>query len=365
MNKTTGRFKVFFAATFLFCLLLTGCQSSTPGTPSLPFVRTIPVRLYNQTGRDITASIVSTKTTTTDWGDTYETANPLITGYTLAAGGEQEVTLAASVIREPIYIYIKDSTGSHWFFNIQSVPTPGDYVNLLLRMDGDRLVADADWGDGNAQTIQTVSGSYQLYNEFSRWYYWDMVTYEEFQNEGFWFNLPGANDAKWARVFGSADAAYGYSSKDEAAAHMVRVSFPVWKMNGTKKVSSTATIWINSALADEVVQIFTEIYNDPEQFPINSVGGYSWRGDSSSSEHNPGCAIDINANENYQIRYGNVVVGSFWDPSQSVYSIPEDGSVVRIFEAHGWSWGGDAWSGYTTPSTTGNHDYMHFSYFGT
>lgn len=362
MNKTTGRIKVFFTAAFLFCLLLTGCQSSTP---SIPFVRNIPVRLYNQSGRGITASIMATSTTTTDQGYVYQSASSILVGYTLGAGGSQELTLPASAIRQPVYIYIKDSTGSHWFFNIQNVPTPGDYVNLLIRMNGDQLVADVDWGDGSSQTIFPVTGSINLYNEFSRWYSWDMVTYEEFQNEGFWYNLPGSNDAKWARVFGSADAPYGYSSQDEASAHMVRVTFPVWKMNGIRKVSSTASIWINSALADEVVQIFTEIYNDPEQFPINSVGGYSWRGDTSSSEHNPGCAIDINPNENYQIRYGNVVVGSFWNPSQSVYSIPENGSVVRIFEAHGWSWGGDAWAGYTTPSTSGNHDYMHFSYFGT
>lgn len=113
-------------------------------------------------------------------------------------------------------------------------------------------------------------------------------------------------------------------------AHMVRITFPVWKLSGNRKVASTASIWIHSALADEVVQIFTEIFNDPEQFPIHSVGGYSWRGNNSSSEHNPGLAIDINPNENYQIRYGNVVVGSFWDPASSPYSIPEDGSVVRI-----------------------------------
>jgi hypothetical protein len=37
--------------------------------------------------------------------------------------------------------------------------------------------------------------------------------------------------------------------------------------------------------------------------------------------------------------------------------------VVRIFAAHGWSWGGNAWAKDADPST-GYHDYMHFSYMG-
>ena len=57
------------------------------------------------------------------------------------------------------------------------------------------------------------------------------------------------------------------------------------------------------------------------------------------------------------------MVGSFWRPGENPYSIPEDGSVVRIFAEHGWSWGGDAWA-WDSDQTTGYHDYMHFSYMG-
>ena len=355
MNKT-GRLNLFFAAAFLFCLLLTGCE---------PGGKKIPVRLSNPSGRDVTAFIATSETQTSDWGYTYEEDRTFVEGYFAATGSEQEISLSPSQLHSPLYLYLKDSTGAHWFYSIESLPTLGEYVNIQLRMDGDRMLVDADWGSGSPQTLTPVTDSWAEYREYSRWYSLDALTYEEIQNESFWYHLPGSNDAKWAHIFGSPDADYGYASQEEAAAHMVRVSFPVWKLSNGRKVSSTASISINAALADEVVQIFTEIFNDPEQFPINSVGGYSWRGNSSSSEHNPGLAIDINPNENYQIRYGNVVVGSFWDPASSPYSIPEDGSVVRIFEAHGWSWGGDAWAGYTTPSTSGNHDYMHFSYFGT
>ena len=264
-----------------------------------------------------------------------------------------------------MYIYLKDNTaGQHNFFTSIEVPSEiGEYVSLTLRLEGEQLVLDVDWGNGNVVTLRPVTDADSKYNEFCRWYNWKAVTYNEVSGDNFWLTMLGYNEAKWIHVYG--DSQSGYGSKSEASSHMVKITFPIWKLSGSKKVSSTASIWINSAVADDVVAIFTEIYNDPEQFPINSVGGYSWRGDTSTSQHNPGLAIDINPNENYQIRYGKVVTGSFWDPAQSVYSISETSSVVRIFRAHGWDWGGDAWAGYTTPSTTGNHDYMHFSYFGT
>ena len=119
----------------------------------------------------------------------------------------------------------------------------------------------------------------------------------------------------------------------------------------------------DAALAEDVKEIFTGIYNDPERFPIHDVGGYTWRGDSATGEHNCGTAIDINANENYQIRDGQVLAGSCWEPGSNAYSISPDSSVVRIFAEHGWSWGGDAWA-YSSDDSEGYHDYMHFSYMG-
>ena len=129
------------------------------------------------------------------------------------------------------------------------------------------------------------------------------------------------------------------------------------------RVSSTLTLSVHAALAEDVKEIFAEIYNDPEHFPIHDVGGYAWRGDSATGEHNCGTAIDINANENYQIRDGQVLAGSCWEPGSNAYSISPDSSVVRIFAEHGWSWGGDAWA-YSSDDSEGYHDYMHFSYMG-
>ncbi|UQT49704.1 hypothetical protein M5E87_08385 [Flavonifractor plautii] len=102
---------------------------------------------------------------------------------------------------------------------------------------------------------------------------------------------------------------------------MTTVTVPVWQLSGGEKVSSTLTLSVHAALAEDVKEIFTGIYNDPERFPIHDVGGYTWRGDSATGEHNCGTAIDINANENYQIRDGQVLAGSCWEPGSNAYSI--------------------------------------------
>ena len=349
--------RVLLASALLFlCVFLSSCKATT---------KTIPLHLSNQTGRDITAHITSIEYDDSSFSSRYYGVPTLpLNGYSIAAGTESEVSVPVKALHSPLYIYLSDNTGGRYFYTNIEVPSLGASIRLTLRMENDQLILDVDWGNGTVQTLRPVTDAKEQYEQFSHWYGWNVVTYEEFKNENFWLLLPGYNDAKWEHVYGSLDSD-GYASQNEASSHMVRVSFPIWKLSNGQKVSSTASLWINAAVADEVVRIFTEIYNDPEQFPINSVGGYSWRGDGSSSQHNPGLAIDINPTENYQIRYGSVVVGSFWDPSASPYSIPEDGSVVRIFAAHGWEWGGNAWAGFTSPSTKGNHDYMHFSYFGT
>ena len=58
-----------------------------------------------------------------------------------------------------------------------------------------------------------------------------------------------------------------------------------------------------------------------------------------------------------------MLAGSCWAPGSNPYSISPNGSVVRIFAEHGWSWGGDAWA-YDSDASQGYHDYMHFSYMG-
>lgn len=168
----------------------------------------------------------------------------------------------------------------------------------------------------------------------------------------------GDNAAKRIRLYGTADQSR-YSSEAEALAAMTEVTVPVWKLDRETgvKTPGVCTFTVNAAVAADMTAIFTEIFNDPEQFPIHEIGGYDWRGDSATGEHNCGTAVDLNANENYQLYAdGRVGAGGHWTPGEDPWSIPEDGSVVRIFNAYGWSWGGNAW-----PT---NKDYMHFSYFG-
>ena len=153
------------------------------------------------------------------------------------------------------------------------------------------------------------------------------AAYEDYYKQDFWLNFQGDNARKHILLFGD-------ESKSRFASQV-----PVWQLSGGEKVSSTLTLSVHAALAEDVKEIFTEIYNDPERFPIHDVGGYAWRGDSATGEHNCGTAIDINANENYQIRDGQVLAGSCWEPGSNAYSISPDSSVVRIFAEHGWSWG--------------------------
>lgn len=160
------------------------------------------------------------------------------------------------------------------------------------------------------------------------------------------------------RIFGGNGK---YTSAEEANAHMCDVTVDVWKLDGNNKLySSTMTFKINSILKDDVIAIFKEIYNSPVKAPIKDVVAYGWRNAMSSgnySDHNYGTAIDLNYNENYCIYASGTVVGSFYDPANSIYSFAQDGIVVQTFAKYGWLWGGNAW-------VSGTVDYMHFSYLG-
>lgn len=168
----------------------------------------------------------------------------------------------------------------------------------------------------------------------------------------------GEAEEKENRIFGGGAK---YTSADEANAHMSDVTVKVWKLgNDGKPYSSTLSFKINSALKDDVIAIFDEIYNSPVKAPLKDVTAYGWRNAMSSgsySDHNYGTAIDLNYNENYCVYASGTVVGSFYDPSNSVYSFPQDGIVVQTFAKYGWLWGGNAW-------VSGTVDYMHFSYLG-
>ena len=172
----------------------------------------------------------------------------------------------------------------------------------------------------------------------------------------------GENEAKYQLLFGS-PTKRRFASEAEADAAMTEVEVPCWKLSNGEKSPSTVTLTVHAALAEDVLAIFTEIFNDPEQFPILDAGGYDWRGDRATGEHNCGTAIDLNWRQNYQVRNQKAQAGDHWLPGEDPYSILPEGSVVRIFRSHSWAWGGDAWAE-SWDKTSGYHDYMHFSYMG-
>ena len=172
-------------------------------------------------------------------------------------------------------------------------------------------------------------------------------------------NIEHANytkDQKYELVF-SSNNGQEYTSETMAKKDMVNITVNVWKMDGNVKRSSTMSITINKNIAGDVKAIFDKIYNGIEKFPIKSIHGYTWRNTTSKStrsHHSYGTAIDINPNENYY-KSSSQTVGSFWKPGENIYSIPQNGEVVKAFKSYGWTWGGD-WNSIK--------DYMHFSYLG-
>lgn len=164
--------------------------------------------------------------------------------------------------------------------------------------------------------------------------------------------------AKNMRVF---PGGYLFETEEEAAENMVSVTVEVWTVdkNG-EKVPSKKSLQVNQFLADDVVNIFHEIFEDPSKFPIKSVGGYCWRTTAfgSVSQHSYGTCIDINPDENYYCKTSDnsAITGSHWSPYEDEYSITPDGAVVAAFAKYGWIWGG-SWDGSVK-------DYMHFSYLG-
>lgn len=165
-------------------------------------------------------------------------------------------------------------------------------------------------------------------------------------------------EARRIELFGSSSKTYFTSSYD-AAPYMVDVVVPIWTLSNGVKQASTATLTVHKLVAAEIKAIFNEIYNDPEQFPIQSVSGARF---SDTMRHSWGCAIDINPVQNYYCRSvggsTTAIVGTHWLPNSDPYSIKPDGSVVRAFAKYGWGWGGQGWSG-------GYYDYMHFSILST
>ncbi|MGN1098405.1 MAG: M15 family metallopeptidase, partial [Clostridia bacterium] len=151
------------------------------------------------------------------------------------------------------------------------------------------------------------------------------------------------------------------TTKEQADSQMCEITVDIWELKNGEKVSGTMTLTIHKNIAEIVKDVFDDIYNGSEKFPIDKAGtyGYYFRttaGTNRLSEHATGTAIDINPDQNYCVYSDGSTVGSLYAPGENPYSIQKFGDCWNAFVTHGFTWGGDAWD---SPK-----DYMHFSYLG-
>lgn len=226
------------------------------------------------------------------------------------------------------------------------------------------LWEDSSWGDSSG-----TGGS--SYDDWSL--YWELL--DSFEYDSDWYeNDPDLTEGEkaayhykaqhqkynlrteecWNQVNAQYDRIAANPVPEAAAAEMVWVEIPVWRLKNGQKVPDTTRVQVLGSVAEEVKAIFTEIYNGPEQFPIESVGGYSWRSNGLGSHHSAGLAIDINPDQNPQVQEdGTVLVGIEWAPGVNPFSIGRDSDVVKAFGKYGWSWGAKFYT----------KDYMHFQWW--
>ena len=254
-------------------------------------------------------------------------------------------------------------------FNIQMTPTDGaeEYFviikdseyNTVKTLESDTPEFKFDTAGLNANMNYTVISGVRYERGFDVFSLPIEVQYKPTPKQITVVNNDKATlTAKGMRVF---PGGYLFQTEEEAAANMVTVTVDVWNVdeNG-EKYATKKSLQVNQFLAEDVVNIFKEIFEDPSQFPIKSVGGYCWRTTAfgSVSQHSYGTCIDINPDENYYCYSsdGTAITGTHWEPYEDIYSITPDGPVVAAFAKYGWTWGGD-WDGSVK-------DYMHFTYLG-
>ncbi len=144
------------------------------------------------------------------------------------------------------------------------------------------------------------------------------------------------------------------TSSAEMQKYLTPISITAYDAEGRPRTFNTS---VHKAVANDVQNAMQEIVD--AGFPINSFYCYSWRGmagnRNTTSHHSYGVACDINPTQNYMIRNGQIISGSYWRPGEDPYSITPNGVVVTTFAKYGWIWGG---------SWTSSKDYMHFSFTG-
>ncbi len=239
------------------------------------------------------------------------------------------------------------------------VGTSGAMLKNTTTPDGYKVGADGAWiseTTGNTQSsANSTNNSVSLAND-TNWYMTDS-TLNDMQRAAYHYYeyyMEPRYTYDYTNINTQMEIIYNTPNDVTARTQMTTIEIPIWRLSSGQKVAGTTTVTVLSSIADEVREIFTEIFNGPEQFPISSVGGYQWRQNGLNSNHSSGIALDINPEANPQIDEDGVtvLVGSKWEPGTNPYSISADGDVVKVFGKHGWTWG----AGYR------RSDLMHFDF---
>jgi hypothetical protein len=146
---------------------------------------------------------------------------------------------------------------------------------------------------------------------------------------------------------------------------IVKVNIKYIDFDGNEK---EGIMEVHKEVRNEVLTIFEELkkinfpiyqiktidnynYSDLESVKANNSSSYNFRfvaGTTKLSDHAIGLAIDINPAQNPWIHPSALNIFKYEPGKKGTIEVNSD--VVRIFEKHGWSWGGN-WK---------NPDYQHF-----
>lgn len=173
----------------------------------------------------------------------------------------------------------------------------------------------------------------------------------------------GTGACKWSVV-----------KQDQIHTNIVSVRVPIWKYTGKGNVSSTMTLRVHRNCADEILNIFTKVYNSTDKPPIETsdTACEGFR-KSVTSRHQRGVACDVNWNENWCApncyNHPGQKIGNFWKPGNispdntyaawvsgfDIRSIPINGTIANAFKDANWGRG---------LYRNGFDDIMHFSVDG-
>jgi hypothetical protein len=216
------------------------------------------------------------------------------------------------------------------------------YPDHLDRIEGNTLV----WRDGTRMALDDAKGV----KPFEAWL--DDPDIEDMLRLAYPAGAPAAPPERNADPGRARNAAffekmYGDCRKGEVARHLADVA---WLPGRTRQVLKVTTV---NRVNERLAAVSTELARLPERFDVYLVpasGTYNCRpiaGTSRTSAHGYGIAIDIAVAHAHYWWWSRMGAGG-----TITYANEIPLEIVRIFEAHGFIWGG-RWY---------HHDTMHFEY---